>query len=157
VDQSASAISAANVASSRQAGESWGWLLGVGRHEVERAMRAVGVVVLDEDAEHSLEVAPVEDEEPVETFGAGGADEALGDRIRFGRPDRCPDNLDPFTPEDGVEVTREFAVAIADQERTGVARSGKVQTSWRACWLTQAPSGLDVQPARWTRRLPSSM
>ena len=43
------------------------------------------------------------------------------------------------------------------RKRTGVARSGKVQTSWRACWLTQEPSGLGVQPARWTRRLPSSM
>ena len=40
--------------------------------------------MLDEDAENSLEVAPVENEEPVETLGAGGADEALGDRIRFG-------------------------------------------------------------------------
>jgi hypothetical protein len=26
-----------------------------------------------------------------------------------------------------------------------------------ACWATQAPLGLVVQPARWTRRLPSSM
>ena len=40
--------------------------------------------MVDEDAEHSFEVAPVENEEPVETFGAGGADETLGDRIRFG-------------------------------------------------------------------------
>jgi hypothetical protein len=26
----------------------------------------------------------------------------------------------------------------------------------RACWVTQAPIGLVVQPARWTRRFPSS-
>jgi hypothetical protein len=120
-------------------------------------MRAVAVVVVDEDKEHSLEVAPVENEEPIETLGADGADEALCDRIRLGRPDRCPDDLDAFAVKDGVEVTRELGIAIADQEANWVARSGKVQTSWRACWLTQAPSGLGVQPARWTRRLPSSM
>jgi hypothetical protein len=27
----------------------------------------------------------------------------------------------------------------------------------RACWVTQAPSGLVVTPATWTRRVPSSM
>jgi hypothetical protein len=43
--------------------------------------------VLDEDAQNSFEMAPVDDEEPVETLGAGGADEALGDCIRFGRPE----------------------------------------------------------------------
>jgi hypothetical protein len=89
------------------------------RPEVERAMWAVAVVVLDEDAEHAVELAPVEDEEPVETLGADGANEALGDRIRLGRPDRCPDDLDAFTAEDGVEVTRELTVAIADQEANG--------------------------------------
>ena len=36
-------------------------------------------------------------------------------------------------------------------------RSWSVQANWRACWVTQAPVGLAVQPARWTRRLPSSM
>jgi hypothetical protein len=47
-------------------------------------MRAVAVVVLDEDAERSGELPSVEDEEPIQTFGASGADEALGDRVRFG-------------------------------------------------------------------------
>jgi hypothetical protein len=44
----------------------------------------MAVVVVDEDAEHALEVPAVEDEEPVEALRADGADEALGDRIRFG-------------------------------------------------------------------------
>jgi hypothetical protein len=26
----------------------------------------------------------------------------------------------------------------------------------RACWVTQPPVGFAVQPARWTRRLPTS-
>src|SRR5207253_2561003 len=32
-----------------------------------------------------------------------------------------------------------------------------VKLRLRACWVTQAPVGLAVQPARWTRRLSSSM
>jgi hypothetical protein len=46
------------------------------RYEVERAMRPVRVVVIDEDAEHVLEVSAVEDQEPVEALSANGADEA---------------------------------------------------------------------------------
>src|SRR5215207_1635058 len=110
MDQSAQPIATREVAWSGQAGEHQRCLLGVGRLEVERAMRAVAVVVLDEDAQHSLEVSPVEDEEPVETLRAGSADEALGDRIRFGRSDRCSNDLDAFAAKDGVEVMCELAV-----------------------------------------------
>jgi hypothetical protein len=31
------------------------------------------------------------------------------------------------------------------------------QAGWRACWVTKAPVGLTVQPAKWTRPLPNSM
>jgi hypothetical protein len=41
-------------------------------------MRPLGVVVLDIDAEHSLEVAAVENEQPVEAFRANGADQFRG-------------------------------------------------------------------------------
>jgi hypothetical protein len=40
--------------------------------------------VIDEDVEHVLEEAAVEDQEPVEAFSVGGADEALGDRVALG-------------------------------------------------------------------------
>jgi hypothetical protein len=76
----------------------------------------VAVVVVHEDAEHSLEVSAVDDEEPVETLGACGADEALGDRVRLRRLDRRQDDLEAFAAEDGVEVADELAVTIADQE-----------------------------------------
>jgi hypothetical protein len=39
----------------------------------------------DEDSEHLLEVPAVDDQEPVETFRAHGADEAFGDRVRLRR------------------------------------------------------------------------
>jgi hypothetical protein len=35
--------------------------------------------VIEENAENMLEMASVHDHEPVEAFGAGGADEALGE------------------------------------------------------------------------------
>jgi hypothetical protein len=72
--------------------------------------------VVDVDAEHPLEVPPVEDQEPVEAFGAGGADEALGDRVRPRCSDRCADDLQAFASEDGVEVAGELAVTIADEK-----------------------------------------
>ena len=34
------------------------------------------------------------------------------------------------------------------RKRAGVDRSASVQASWRACWVTQPPLGLSVQPAR---------
>jgi hypothetical protein len=44
---------------------------------------------------------------------------------------------------------------IRNRNRDGCSSS--VQANWRACCGTHAPSGLVVQPARWTCRLPSSM
>ena len=59
--------------------------------------------------------------------------------------------------EDGVEVTRELAVAVADEEakrrRSGAQRPGELA----ACRLTRGPLGFGVQPARCTRRLPRSL
>jgi hypothetical protein len=40
------------------------------RCQIQRAMGPVRVVVIDEDAEHVLEVAAVEDQEPVEASAA---------------------------------------------------------------------------------------
>jgi hypothetical protein len=61
-------------------------------------------------------MSAVEDQEPVETFHADGADEAFGDGVRFGRLDRCADELDPFAAEDAVEVAGELGVAVSDKE-----------------------------------------
>ena len=72
--------------------------------------------MIDEDAEHSFEMRPVEDEEPVEAFRAGGADEAFGDRVRRRRSDGRADDLDALASEARVEVTGELAVPLADQE-----------------------------------------
>ena len=46
-------------------------------------MRALAVVMVNERAEHSLEVSPIEDQKPVEALAADGAYEALSDGIRL--------------------------------------------------------------------------
>src|SRR5262245_64087983 len=61
--------------------------------EIERAVWAVAVVVVDVDTEYALEVVPVRDQEPIETFGADGSHEALGDRVRPRRPTPLSDWL----------------------------------------------------------------
>jgi hypothetical protein len=84
--------------------------------ELQRAVRPVGVVVIDVDAEHMLEMAAVHDEEPIEAFSADGADEALGNRVRVWCSHWRLDDADAFAGEHGVKVARELAVSIADQE-----------------------------------------
>ena len=66
-------------------------------------MRSVGVEVLQIFAQHDVEVAWPGDQEVVEAFAAQGADEAFGDRVRSGCPDRGADDLDVGAGEDGVE------------------------------------------------------
>jgi hypothetical protein len=48
----------------------------------DRIHEPYAVVMVDEDAEHPLEMAAVKDQEPVQTLDSDRADEALGDRVR---------------------------------------------------------------------------
>ena len=120
-------------------------------------MRPMAVVMIDVDTEHLLELSPADDQDPVEAVPADGADPAFGERVRLRGPERCADDLDAFASEDLVEGAAEFTVAVVDiRKRAGVARSESDQASCRACWAVQRPSGLAVQPAKCTRRVPSS-
>jgi hypothetical protein len=51
---------------------------GLGWHEPEAAVRPVAVVVVDVDSEDALELATVDDQDPVEALAPDRADEALG-------------------------------------------------------------------------------
>jgi hypothetical protein len=72
--------------------------------------------MVDEDAQHLLAVTAVEDQQPVETFGADGADEPLGDRVRLRSSHRRLDDPDALASEDLIERAAVLAVAITDQE-----------------------------------------
>jgi hypothetical protein len=79
-------------------------------------MWSLAVVVADLDAEHVLEVAAVEYQQPVEAPGAGGADGAFDDRIRLRRSHRRLDGSDALAAEDLVEGAALLAVTVSDQE-----------------------------------------
>jgi hypothetical protein len=68
----------------------WRWRLGRERRgAAERAVWALGVVVVDVDAQDALEVARPEDQQPVQAFGSCGPHEALGVPVGLRRPERC--------------------------------------------------------------------
>jgi hypothetical protein len=66
-------------------------------------MRPLMVVMVGVSAEHPFEVAAVEDQQPVQTFGADGSDEALGDRVRLWRPHGRLHDPDALAADDLVE------------------------------------------------------
>jgi hypothetical protein len=83
---------------------------------MQRSVRAVRVVVLDELAQHQAEVASTGDQEVVEAFATQGADEAFGDGVRPRRPDRAAEDGDVGASKDGVESGSEPAIPVTDQE-----------------------------------------
>src|SRR5215218_2255152 len=83
---------------------------------VERPVWPVRVVVKRVDTNHALEMAAADDQQPVEALAAHASHPALGVRPRPWRPHRRLDDMDAFGAEDLVEVARELAVAIANQE-----------------------------------------
>jgi hypothetical protein len=101
VDESAESVCSADARRSGRleaGGRSW---LRQGKREA--AVRTMGVVVLDVGAQDALELAAARYQEPVEALPAYRADEAFGVRVRLRRPDRRPDDLDPFAADDVVE------------------------------------------------------
>src|SRR5439155_17741677 len=86
VDKAAEPVAAADLVRRR----SFWSLDGFGCPEFEGTMRPLAVVVVDVDAEHAFEVTAVEDQQPVETLGTYGPDEALRDRVCLRRSHWCP-------------------------------------------------------------------
>jgi hypothetical protein len=66
-------------------GRSGAW---VRRLKAKRPVRPMGVVVLNVDSEHVLEVAASEDQQPIQALGPDGADPPFCVRVRGRRPRR---------------------------------------------------------------------
>jgi hypothetical protein len=86
------------------------------RLQVETSMRPGLVVVSGVDPEDPLKVAPAEHQHPVQTLVPDRADPSLGERVRSRCPDRRPDDVHSFGPEDLTEGTGDLRVAVPDQE-----------------------------------------
>ena len=112
--------------------------------EVERAMRSLRVVVLDVDAQDALEVAAVEDQQPVEALAADGSDETLGDGVCLRRSHRRLDDPDASSAERLVERAAVLAVAVADQEAHALVREVEAEV---ACLLSHPGAGGVRRPA----------
>jgi hypothetical protein len=70
---------------------------------------------------------------------------------------RRPNDPDVFGVEDAIEAARELAIAIADQKTNGFRPFGDRPGHLSRLLRDPFASGSAVQPARWTRRLATSM
>jgi hypothetical protein len=107
--------------------------------------------------QHVLEMAVAEDEDPVEAVGANGAYPTLGDGVCVRRLNRRAYHPDALRPKDLVEGAAELGVAIMDEELKGVRSSPSWMARLRACWVTQRPSGFELQATYSIRRVASEM
>ena len=128
VDEATEAVAAVDLAHAR----SFLWRVRVGRAKFKCTMWPLAVVVIDVDAERVLEVASVEDQQPVQALRTDCSDEAFRDGVRLRRSHRSLHDPDAFAAEDLVEGAAVLAVAVADQEAD--ARFGEVKTEV-ACLL----------------------
>ncbi len=90
-------------------------------------MRASAVVVSHVGAEHVFEMSAADDQQPVETLGADGADEALGIGVCLWRTDRRMDHFDAFAAEDLVKGGAELAVPVMEQEARPLEDAGEAE------------------------------
>ena len=120
-------------------------------------MGALPVVVLGVGPERTVEMAPTQDQRPVETLGPDGLDDPFSVGVRVGSPDRGADDPDPLRAQHRVERAAELRVPVPDEKRKAGDRPSSRSARLRACWVTHAESGCTVDGLTWIRRLPSSM
>jgi hypothetical protein len=114
-------------------------------------VRTVDVVMAGVLGQHRLQLPTSEDEHPVQRLPPNRADPPLRRGVRLGRLDRCAQHLDPLGGNHRVERGGELRIPITDQEPE------PVHERFRACWATHPPTGCDVTPSTWTRRVATSI
>lgn len=72
------------------------------------------VVVLEPLGKNALEVATVEDQNPVSALAPSRTNLPLEVGIGLGRRNRCPDHLDAFRPKDKIRAATVLGVVIVD-------------------------------------------
>ena len=120
-------------------------------------MWPMSIVVMHKGCNGSCNMMVVQEQQPIETLGPDRAHEPLGHSVGLGSSIRCAHDLDPFRSKHRVEAPGKLLIAVADQESEGLWPIGKGPRQLSACWVTQAAVGVDVQPDKCTRRLPSSI
>ena len=82
----------------------------------ETAMRSLLTVVLHVRPQDALEVPTPEDEDVIQTLGANGAHEPLGEGVGSRCPDGRSDHPDALALEHLIERPRELRVPVAHEE-----------------------------------------
>jgi hypothetical protein len=141
------------------------WLLRIGRSYVERSLRPVAVVVIEERAEHPLGVPAVADQLPVEALGVGGADEAFCNRGCFRRSHWRSHDFDALASEDGVLPTFSGRFRLVGGGKTPanprsrrpdsnrgpfITSDGPVSAPVRSSQLTPVPCAIARTGADWS-------
>ena len=119
-------------------------------------MWSVFVVVTAIDAEYVLELAAAEDEDPVEAVGAGGVDAELGEGVCIWRLDRGADHFDALGREISSNAWLNLVSRSWMRNRNGCS-SSNCMTRLRACWVSQRPSGFELQARYSILRVASEM
>ncbi len=123
------------------------------RHlEVDPAVRALAVIVLDELAKDAVEVAFAPYEHPVQALSAGCPHKSFGERVRLRRPDGCLNNPGAGRAEYFVKGPDELGVAVADKEADGSALVFEGRYEVAGLLGDPRPDGVAVTPARNTMR-----
>jgi hypothetical protein len=94
------------------------------RPEAQRSMRPVAIVMIREHGEDPLKMLVVQDQEPVETFGANSPHKSLRHAIRLRGAKRRANDLRPNASKHLVKTVGEFLVPVADQEAERLAQRG---------------------------------
>jgi hypothetical protein len=76
--------------------------------------------MIRENGKDPLEMLAVQDQQPVETFGANGPHKSLRHAIRLRRAKRRANDLKPTASKHLVKTGGELLVPVADQEAEGL-------------------------------------
>jgi hypothetical protein len=79
-------------------------------------VRSTAVVMIDEDLDRVLKMPPVQDQQPVQTFGPSRPHEPFRDPVRLRSLNRRPNHTHGLGLKHGIEATRELAIAVANQK-----------------------------------------
>ena len=121
------------------------------------AVRSSGVVVLKVGGQDPLEMTAVPDQHPVQALGSCCPHEPFRISVRPRRPRRDLEYLGAGGGEDGVERAVNLVSRSRIKKRNVLAAPSSSISRLRAAWVTHAPVGWAVTPARRTRRRSNSM
>ena len=76
----------------------------------------MSIVMSGEDAEDTLEMLGIQNQQSVETFPTNRPHESLRDCVRPRRADRRPNQSDTVRGKYRIEAPRELLITIADQK-----------------------------------------